>query len=155
MSRLEEIKNEYAKEMAYDNWRDLCIKISNREGSKERMLTDIIMHNDEASKIYAEECVKASLEKVDKSFKNTATKSINTALKYFEESNRETVYKRDVISFLHAFHQFESQGLSIVGMGYKRYDAKEITDLVGAYEGGYFTEKKECQVTNHENIVLL
>nr|DAG72858.1 MAG TPA: hypothetical protein [Caudoviricetes sp.] len=123
----------------------ITVSFSNRE----RIIIKTMM------KQYAEECVKASLEKADKSFKNTAAKSINTAIKYFDERNHETIYKRDVISFLNAFHQFESQGLSIVGMGYKRFDGKEITDLEGAYEGGFYTEKKKYEISNNDNIVLL
>ncbi|MEE6129161.1 hypothetical protein V2E39_17310 [Chryseobacterium arthrosphaerae] len=76
-------------------------------------------------------------------------------MQYFEERSNDTIYKRDVIKFLNAFYQFESQGLSIVGMGYKRYDGKPIVDLQGAYEGGFYTEKKKYQITNEDNIVLL
>lgn len=32
---------------------------------------------------------------------------------------------------------------------------KEITELDGAYEGGYFTTKKKYKITNEENIILL
>ena len=144
--RLEEIRNEYAFSNQYPNWDEFIsdLPIHQRED-----------HYDATAIQYAREVAIASLEKADKAFKNTAVKSIGTALKYFEERNHETIYKRDIISFLHAFYQFESQGLSIVGIGYKRYDGKEITDLEGAYEGGYFTEKKRYEITNPDNITLI
>ncbi|MCT3662549.1 hypothetical protein HZR00_08500 [Elizabethkingia anophelis] len=149
MKRLEEIKNEVVKEFGYESFEQFDDKSTFSYDHKTPKIID------EISKRYALEVAQASLQKADKEFKNTAVKSIGTALDYFEEMKNETIYKRDVISFLHAFYQFEAQGLSIVGMGYKRYDGKEITDLEGAYEGGYFTEKKKYQITNESNITLL
>lgn len=145
MKRLEEIKKEVAEELGHVTWSNMI----HLYGSVQTSIVDLV------AKRYAREVAQASLEKADKECKNTAAKSIGTALDYFEEMKSKTVYKRDVISFLHAFYQFEGQGLSIVGMGYKRYDGKEITDLEGAYEGGYFTEKKKYQITNESNITLL
>ncbi|MDV3706645.1 hypothetical protein CMU55_19265 [Elizabethkingia anophelis] len=159
MKRLEEIKNEYALELSevykrtFTNWNEMLNTDFERVTGVSKVY-DIEQLMDEVAKRYAREVAKASLEKADKEFKNTAAKSIGTALDYFQEMKSETIYKRDVISFLHAFYQFEGQGLSIVGMGYKRYDGKEITDLEGAYEGGYFTEKKKYQITNEQNIVM-
>jgi len=57
MNRLEEIKNEYALFNNYPNWDEFIsdTPIFRREE-----------HYDEIGKIYAEECVKASLEKASK-----------------------------------------------------------------------------------------
>lgn len=151
--RLEEIKNGIAKTHGYQSFEELLK--DNSFGHSSIIANSFNKTIELIAKQYARECCQASLEKADNTFKNTAVKSISTALKYYEEAENETAYRRDIISFLHAFHQFEAQGLSIVGMGYKRYDGKEITDLNGAYEGGYFTEKKKCQITNQDNIVIL
>lgn len=152
MSRLEEkakLKEILADmiENLEDNWKS--------HSERNEGINDVVEELLNRREDYAREVAQASLEKADKGFKNSAVKSIGTALKYFEERNHDTIYKRDIISFLHAFYQFESQGLSIVGMGYKRYDGKEITDLEGAYEGGYFTEKKRYEITNPDNIIML
>lgn len=145
MKTYEEIKEDYAKEFEYQDW--------------ERFINDqpnykVEHHMDDICKLYSLECQKELQKRISEySQKFTAIKSISTALKYFEESSQETIYKRDIISFLHALYQFESQGLSVVGMGYKRYDGKEITDLEGAYEGGYYTESKEKSITDEKLLV--
>lgn len=63
MSRLEEIKDEYAKTLSYyAEWSHFIDGKSNYE---------VQMHMDNICAIYAEECVKASLEKASENGKVT------------------------------------------------------------------------------------
>lgn len=111
---------------------------------------DYINVNDciKIAKLYANE----KLEDADKMYKSKAIKSINTAIKHFERLKDEGgllhINTTEIISFLYAFSQFEAQGLFIVGMGYRRYDGKDIKSLDGMYEGGFFTMKKPHSILN-------
>ncbi len=63
---LRQIKDQYAKEMAFENWQHLVAKIKSESKFFTVALSTIMMHNDEATKLYAEECCKASLKEASK-----------------------------------------------------------------------------------------
>ena len=139
MKTLTEIKNNYAKEQGYLSWESLLSTLS----------FDIDFICKHENKVF--ELVQIEQQKlIAENIKDIT--SIETIIKYYEEINYDYISKKDVISLLYALKQFEQSGLNIVGMGYKRYDGKEITDMKGMFEGGYFTETKSS-IINENNII--
>lgn len=60
---LTELKDQYAIEMAFDDWNHLVAKIMSESVAFRIAINTIIVHNDEVTKLYAEECCKATLKK--------------------------------------------------------------------------------------------
>lgn len=139
MKTLEEIKNNYAKEKGYLSWKNLLSTLSFD-------IDFICKHENKVFELVQIEQQKLIVDNIND------TTSIETIIKHYEEIDYKHINKRDVISFLNALKQFEQSGLNLVGMGYKRYDGKEITDIKGMFEGGYITENKSS-IINENNII--
>lgn len=61
--RLQQIKDDYAKELYFPSWDEMCIQISLRVGSSFGKMTEIEKYQDEICKRYAEEVIKESSER--------------------------------------------------------------------------------------------
>lgn len=63
MSRLEEIKDEYSIGNTGINWTEFEVKTISNSKTYGEAVSKIELHLDQISKLYATECIKASLEK--------------------------------------------------------------------------------------------
>lgn len=93
MSRLNEIKNEYAKEMAFDDWNHLVAKIMSESKGFSFALNVIMLHNDEVTKLYAEECCVKTLENASE---NATTRMLSFGYNNYEV-NPESITNPDNI----------------------------------------------------------
>jgi microsomal dipeptidase-like Zn-dependent dipeptidase len=71
--------------------------------------------------------------------------SIETAIKHFEKKaklNQSVINTDEVLKVLEAIHQFETLGLTVVGINYVRYDGIDFKDtpVADLYAGGYAVE---------------
>lgn len=62
MKTLEQIKDEYAKALHFNDWDDLTVQTSLRVGSSIGKITEIEKYQDKIAKLYAKEVAKEALK---------------------------------------------------------------------------------------------
>lgn len=126
MKRLEEIKNEYLKSLGYRNYDHLVADIKSGKSPIEKL----ILLEDDISEKYAEECVKASLEKAKKDLYNYWI--------FFEEGKTNSP----------EFTIKVEDPAKVYNTAYESY-GPQVEDLF------YSCISHEESITNPENIILL